>query len=694
MKNPHPIRFGALTACFLFSCSLAGMAAGPVLNVNLEPEHYFDTPLFSFSYDGRNSDELLPKWKREQSSKKLDNARTEERITWTDPGTGLEVRCEGVKYADFPAVEWTVYFKNNGQANTPTLEKIQGIDVDFQKAQDGKFVLHGTKGDWCSADSYQPFDDVLEPGSNHHFAPFNGRPSSGAFPYYNLQMPGGGVFLAIGWPGQWASSFVRDAGNSLHFTAGQELFRSYLRPGEEIRSPLIALLYWKGSDVPASHNLWRRWMLAHNVPRTADGALPPPQILANTSHQFGEMIHANEQNQNEFIDRYTAEGMKLDYWWMDAGWYPCNGEWVNTGTWEPDTNRFPRGLRGVSDHAHQEGVKIITWFEPERVGDANSWLGKNHPEWLLAKTVDVGPAPKGDGVFGSGPGRLFNLGNAEARNWLIDHISKTLTEQGIDFYRQDYNIDPLMYWRANDEPGRQGITENLCVQGYLAYWDGLRQHHPGLRIDSCASGGRRNDLESMRRSVPLIRSDFLFEPTSQQSQKFAFASWIPYSGAGYVVGHSAIGFNLPSEVNRYVYRSEMSASLTLSYDMRDKELNYKLARLLYEQTRAVNTNYLGDFYPLTSYSMSNDAWLASQYDRPEAGQGMVEAFRRPASNFEAARFKLRGLDSKATYTVCDIDHPDKSSELTGEELMNKGLLVTIPEQPGAVVITYKRSGSK
>jgi hypothetical protein len=73
---------------------------------------------------------------------------------------------------------------------------------------------------------------------------------------------------------------------------------------------------------------------------------------------------------------------------------------------------------------------------------------------------------------------------------------------------------------------------------------------------------------------------------------------------------------------------------------------------------------------------------------------MVEAFRRPASNFEAARFKLHGLDSKANYTVCDIDHTDQSKELAGEELMNKGLLVTIPEQPGAVVITYKRSGSK
>jgi alpha-galactosidase len=401
------------------------------------------------------------------------------------------------------------------------------------------------------------------------------------------------------------------------------------------------------------------------------------------------MIHANEDNQKLFIDRYLAEGMKIDYWWMDAGWYPCDGQWVNTGTWEPDTNRFPNGLRGVSDHAHARDVKVIVWFEPERVGDSNSWLGKNHPEWLLSSKADIGPAPQGEGVFGSGPGSLLNLGNPDARNWLINHVDKTLSDQGIDFYRQDFNIDPLLYWKAADTADRQGITENLYVQEYLAYWDGLRQRHPNLRIDSCASGGRRNDLETMRRAVPLVRSDYLFEPTSQQSQQLGLASWIPYTGAGYVVGHSALDFNLPPEVGRYVFRSEMTSALTLSYDMRDKTLNYALARLLYKQLRQINTNYLGDFYPLTPYSISNDVWLAWQYDRPESGEGMVQGFRRPDSNIEAVRFKLHGLDSKRRYLVTDLDHPRDAKTISGEELLNNGLLINIPDKPGAVVVTYK-----
>ena len=124
-----------------------------------------------------------------------------------------------------------------------------------------------------------------------------GRPNNSAFPYYNLQMPGGGILMAIGWPGEWASSFTRDGDRNLHVTAGQQIVHLYLKPGEEIRSPLMALVFWKGADVVAAQNIWRRWMIAHNLPRTADGKLAPNQIVACSSHQFKEMTQGNEENQ-------------------------------------------------------------------------------------------------------------------------------------------------------------------------------------------------------------------------------------------------------------------------------------------------------------------------------------------------------------------------------------------------------------
>ncbi len=57
------------------------------------------------------------------------------------------------------------------------------------------------------------------------------------------RLPGGGIFLAVGWPGQWTSSFVRDAEQAVSIKAGQELAQVYLKPGEQIRAPLLALLF-------------------------------------------------------------------------------------------------------------------------------------------------------------------------------------------------------------------------------------------------------------------------------------------------------------------------------------------------------------------------------------------------------------------------------------------------------------------
>ena len=205
--------------------------------------------------------------------------RTERRLVWTDAESGLQVRCEGVEYADYPAIEWTVYFKNNGVTNTPILESIQGLDTSFRRGANGEFVLHGIKGDFCTADSYEPYQLKLVPGLTKNFSPpnYSGKSCDGpeGWPYYNLQLPGdGGVILAVGWPGQWATSFARDAGRNLRITAGQQVTQLSLQPGEEIRTPLIALLFWKGADVGP-----RPEPVASLVPR----AQPRPHPGADTA---------------------------------------------------------------------------------------------------------------------------------------------------------------------------------------------------------------------------------------------------------------------------------------------------------------------------------------------------------------------------------------------------------------------------
>jgi alpha-galactosidase len=619
------------------------------------------SPPFSFTYGGQSSVDLLSKWPLERGSRRLDSRRIERTLTYTDPNTGLVVRCTGIEYQDFPTVEWTLHFRNGGSADSPILENVQALDLHLERGHYGEFLLHHFVGSPCAVNDYAPLQSVLAPNTEKRIGAAGGRPTNSDMSYFSLEAPTRqGLIIVVGWPGQWSSHWARDDGLGLRVRAGQELTHLRLHPGEEIRTPLIVLQFWNGDWVDGQ-NVWRRWMLAHNVPKPL-GKLPEPELFGCSSHVFNEMVNANEENQTQFIDRYLEEGVKIGHYWMDAGWYYCDPVgWPKTGTWEVDAKRFPRGLRAISDHAHSKGIKTIVWFEPERV-HPDTWLTQNHPEWVLGGAV----------------GGLLDLGNPEARAWLTEHVDRLLTEQGIDLYRQDFNMDPLAHWRAEDTEERQGITEIRHVEGYLAYWDELLRRHPGMFIDSCASGGRRNDLETMRRAIPLWRTDWRCDPVGTQCHTYGLSFWIPLSGTG------------TEGVDRYVFRSNMVPFTNCLWDIRTKTLDYDLMRVLTRQFKQLAHYWLGDYYPLTPYSTANDTWMAWQFDRPDLGEGMVQAFRRADSSCAAMGFQLRGLDPDALYQVRNLD-ASRSKQLRGRDMLEKYLLVDITERPGAAVITYKRT---
>jgi alpha-galactosidase len=519
------------------------------------PPYSTEAP-FSFAYGGQGSVQLLKDWPCQRLARKLDQQRTERTRVWTDPKTGLQVRCVGIEYGDFPTVEWVVHFKNTGAGDTPVLSDIQAVDLNLAGSGLGEFVLLHNAGDDCSPDSYAPRQLSLSPRSEHRFAPAGGRPTSVGFPYFNLERPGEGLIMAIGWPGQWAAQFIRDSASGLRVRAGQELTRFTLHPGEEARTPLVALQFWQG-DRTRAQNVWRRWMLAHNLPRTSKGELPRP-IFASCSGAFFPGLKTSEEGECQFIKAFTDQGVGLNYWWIDAGWYACP-DWPHVGTWEPDPVRYPQGFRPISELVHGKGLGLIVWFEPERV-TPGTFLYTNNPTWLLGR---------------EGEQKLLNLGKPEARRWLTDHVDGMLTREGIDLYRQDFNLDPLPYWRAHDAPDRQGLTEMRHIEGYLAYWDELRRRHPDLLIDSCASGGRRNDLETLRRAVPLLRSDYqafdgnpAYAP-GNQGHTYGLSAWLPYYGQG-------VYFSNRDFV--YSARSYLSPAFGIAVDVRKPGADWTLIR--------------------------------------------------------------------------------------------------------------------
>ncbi len=178
--------------------------------------------------------------------RQLEGGGTQRTFTYSDPKTGLALRCVAVEYRDFPTVEWTLHFRNEGSADTPVLSEIQAVDTWFHRDKEGEFALHHGTGSPAARNDYEPHVTPLPPKEVKRIATSGGRLTNSDLPYFNIEWPGRGVIVALGWPGQWAADFRRDDGTGLRVRGGQELTHFQLHPGEEVRTPLAVVQFWKG----------------------------------------------------------------------------------------------------------------------------------------------------------------------------------------------------------------------------------------------------------------------------------------------------------------------------------------------------------------------------------------------------------------------------------------------------------------
>lgn len=261
---------------------------------------------------------------------------------------------------------------------------------------------------------------------------------------------------------------------------------------------------------------------------------------------------------------------------------------------------------------------------------------------------------------------------------MTDYVSRAIDEGGIDIYRQDFNMFPLYYWRAGERKDRQGVREMKYVVGMYQFWDDLLSRHPNLLIDNCASGGRRIDIETLRRSVVLTRSDVIYRsPISAQCIGYGLSYWIPYHGMGAVT------------VDPYVFRSGLGSACVFALNLNAGDEIWQQLKQYIEQFVAFRPLYEGDFYPLTPYTLDTNQILAWQYDHPENSAGLVQAFRRSDCATESIDLKLQGLDATCKYTVTNVDSPQNLHIISGNELKSTGLRVNLPSKNSAILLLYK-----
>jgi alpha-galactosidase len=631
---------------------------------------------FSFVYGGKPSAELLPAWQRTVATDRGQPGMVRHTVALTDPATGLRVTAICQAYTDTPGVDWTLAFTNTGDADTPIIEQARALDTWVAAGIGTEVVLHRLNGSPCRVDDWLPFDQPVAPGQTVEMTTTQGR-SSNVSPFFTLDWGSGGVVTGLGWSGQWTAAASLQEGR-LRLQAGQQRLRTVLHPGESIRSPRVLQTYWAGGDQFRGCNLFRRTMLAHIVPKVDGRPAYPPIVHLSTS--FYELNATNEQNVLSHLE--AARGLGFELLWLDAYWTGPSGFPASMGNYglpvesvEPP-DRFPHGVAAVGEAVRAAGLGFLMWFEPERVAPGTR-IAREHPDWVIS--------PAGDG---SG---LLDLGIPAAREYITAYLDAAIKAYGLAWLRIDYNIDPLDFWTFADakDPNRAGMTEMRYVEGLYRLWDDLRAANPGLLIDNCASGGRRIDVETCSRALPLWRSDNTCDMVGDAPSAVLMAALknqIMSAGLNRYVPLSTVG---QMGAAPYFFRSGFNGGIAFAQDLRPPDFPRQMLREAIAEGQRLRPFWLGNFYPLVAVTAEPRDWTVLQYHRPEPGDGIVLAFRRHQSPYSACEVALRELDPEATYAVTfsPAYGAGRLETVPGPALQKLNLV--IPECPGSLLVEYR-----
>ena len=167
--------------------------------------------------------------------------------------------------------------------------------------------------------------------------------------------------------------------------------------------------------------------------------------------------------------------------------------------------------------------------------------------------------------------------------------------------------------------------------GMYQLWDRLLERFPNLIIDNCASGGRRIDIETLKRSIPFFRSDYQcnFNENSEvlQTHNTNISRYLPFNGC-----------TSKTKLDTYAIRSSYSSSWggafynAIFQSMDEKDFAW--AKRITDEYRSIRRYFSMDFYNHGSDCFDETSWTIWQYHDEESQSGIVMAFRRQKSPFE------------------------------------------------------------
>jgi len=570
--------------------------------------------------------------------------------------------------------EWIPTLANNAPKASERVTELRSLAASWRTR--GPVDFHGNNG---SAElTPEDFLDRIERDIDVvDLMPVGGRSSDGILPFFALTDRHDSLALGIGWSGRWCAT-LRHSEGTLQVEVGLPQVGFVLRPWEAVRLPSVLLARAPEATADQARRVVRAHMANHVVPKTPDGQ-SPNFTAHSTMYKFlhGHPVMSEEE---ELSMLEHAAAMGLETWWIDAGWYGNTGDWdQEAGNWYVRRSELPRGLRPISDRAHELGLKFLFWMDPERARPDSEWA-RAYPDLFLSYPDANSPDPY------TRRGLLLNLADPRAVDLAFEKISSLITEFNADVFRQDFNITPLEAWYAADAPDRVGITEIRHIEGLYALWDRILATHPGIVIDNCASGGRRIDLETLRRSVPLWRSDYLM---GKDPSEMDIANQVQGWGLGqWVADHSGIITRFDAYAVRSVLSTGFMIYRSLPMDKNSPEYDDALAAVA--ENKRLRPLVVEERIGLIAPDLSKEAWAAFQHHRHSDSSGIIVALRGPGADSDSVTLRPEHIEADATYQVVRWDDYQASTPTKSAGAALREMAVTIAQTRSSVLIEYQR----
>jgi len=276
----------------------------------------------------------------------------------------------------------------------------------------------------------------------------------------------------LAWSGNSAHSIEKSYDGALWMGAGEIFYPGevILNKGESYQAPtLVASFSDRGLDG-----------LAENHHQSFRARSNHPQRNRPLTLNMWEAIYFDHSSKRVMAIVDAAAKIGVERVVLDDGWFGSRrDDRKGLGDWKVSKEVWPEGLRTLADYVRSKGMEFGLWFEGEMV-NPDSDLYRAHPDWVLQTENRRAPLWRNQLVI--------DLSRDEVFQHLFDSVSAVIKEVGISYIKWDHN-------RVLIDAGSDGRARYRAqVSAIYRLFDQLKAEHPGIEIESCASGGGRIDF--------------------------------------------------------------------------------------------------------------------------------------------------------------------------------------------------------